>query len=197
MGLIAPPLSTAGGRCLPGPPRGSDGRMAEAGGLESIASRCLDESSDSEPEQEPGSPQKLIRKVSTSGQIRSKVLGGQNLSYWTLSPVSDRLHSAGLGHTETRSAPFSSWMGPRTKPHYKTHRLTFLTVGDNLNLRCNNSKCIFFRTNRFRFLIRHILCLLYFICYISFDTFPTSSSSANSRVTLWSAVNQSQKRTFN
>uniref|UniRef100_A0A8D0A477 Diacylglycerol kinase n=1 Tax=Sander lucioperca TaxID=283035 RepID=A0A8D0A477_SANLU len=74
MGLIAPPLSTAGGRCLPGPPRGSDGRMAEAGGLESIASRCLDESSDSEPEQEPGSPQKLIRKVSTSGQIRSKTV---------------------------------------------------------------------------------------------------------------------------
>lgn len=31
------------------------------------------ESSDSEPEQEHGSPQKLIRKVSTSGQIRSKV----------------------------------------------------------------------------------------------------------------------------
>ncbi|XP_078100696.1 diacylglycerol kinase delta-like, partial [Sander vitreus] len=48
--------------------------MAEAGGLESIASRCLDESSDSEPEQEPGSPQKLIRKVSTSGQIRSKTV---------------------------------------------------------------------------------------------------------------------------
>ncbi|RXN16894.1 diacylglycerol kinase delta isoform X1 [Labeo rohita] len=32
------------------------------------------ESSDSEPEQEHGSPQKLIRKVSTSGQIRSKVI---------------------------------------------------------------------------------------------------------------------------
>lgn len=47
-------------------------RMAEAGGLESAA-RCLEESSDSEPEQEHGSPQKLIRKVSTSGQIRSKV----------------------------------------------------------------------------------------------------------------------------
>lgn len=47
--------------------------MAEAGGPESAAARCLDESSDSEPEQEPGSPQKLIRKVSTSGQIRSKV----------------------------------------------------------------------------------------------------------------------------
>ncbi|TMS01332.1 Diacylglycerol kinase delta, partial [Larimichthys crocea] len=48
--------------------------MAEAGGPESAAARCLDESSDSEPEQEPGSPQKLIRKVSTSGQIRSKTV---------------------------------------------------------------------------------------------------------------------------
>ncbi|CAG02127.1 unnamed protein product [Tetraodon nigroviridis] len=46
--------------------------MAEAGGPESAAARCPDESSDSEPEQEPGTPQKLIRKVSTSGQIRSK-----------------------------------------------------------------------------------------------------------------------------
>ncbi|XP_037534333.1 diacylglycerol kinase delta [Nematolebias whitei] len=48
--------------------------MAEVEGPESIAARCLDESSDSEPEQEPGSPQKLIRKVSTSGQIRSKTV---------------------------------------------------------------------------------------------------------------------------
>uniref|UniRef100_A0A8D3EBA3 Diacylglycerol kinase n=1 Tax=Scophthalmus maximus TaxID=52904 RepID=A0A8D3EBA3_SCOMX len=40
----------------------------------SAAARCADESSDSEPEQEPGSPQKLIRKVSTSGQIRSKTV---------------------------------------------------------------------------------------------------------------------------
>ncbi|XP_035477737.2 diacylglycerol kinase delta isoform X1 [Scophthalmus maximus] len=48
--------------------------MAEAGGPESAAARCADESSDSEPEQEPGSPQKLIRKVSTSGQIRSKTV---------------------------------------------------------------------------------------------------------------------------
>uniref|UniRef100_A0A3Q1DEH2 Diacylglycerol kinase n=2 Tax=Amphiprion ocellaris TaxID=80972 RepID=A0A3Q1DEH2_AMPOC len=48
--------------------------MAEAGGPESAAARCLDESSDSEPEQEPGTPQKLIRKVSTSGQIRSKTV---------------------------------------------------------------------------------------------------------------------------
>ncbi|XP_063061526.1 diacylglycerol kinase delta-like isoform X3 [Engraulis encrasicolus] len=38
------------------------------------AARCLEESSDSEPEQEHGSPQKLIRKVSTSGQIRSKTI---------------------------------------------------------------------------------------------------------------------------
>lgn len=35
-----------------------------------------EESSDSEPEAEPGSPQKLIRKVSTSGQIRQKVRRG-------------------------------------------------------------------------------------------------------------------------
>ncbi|XP_041850154.1 diacylglycerol kinase delta-like isoform X1 [Melanotaenia boesemani] len=48
--------------------------MAEAGGPVSTAARCPDESSDSEPEQEPGSPQKLIRKVSTSGQIRSKTV---------------------------------------------------------------------------------------------------------------------------
>ncbi|XP_029964099.1 diacylglycerol kinase delta isoform X2 [Salarias fasciatus] len=48
--------------------------MAEAGGPESATSRCPDESSDSEPEQEPGTPQKLIRKVSTSGQIRSKTV---------------------------------------------------------------------------------------------------------------------------
>ncbi|XP_072247904.1 diacylglycerol kinase delta isoform X1 [Leuresthes tenuis] len=48
--------------------------MAEAGGPESTTARCPDESSDSEPEQEPGSPQKLIRKVSTSGQIRSKTV---------------------------------------------------------------------------------------------------------------------------
>ncbi|XP_024117206.1 diacylglycerol kinase delta, partial [Oryzias melastigma] len=48
--------------------------MAEAGEPESPAAQCPDESSDSEPEQEPGSPQKLIRKVSTSGQIRSKTV---------------------------------------------------------------------------------------------------------------------------
>ncbi|XP_058489018.1 diacylglycerol kinase delta-like isoform X3 [Solea solea] len=48
--------------------------MAEAGGPESAAARCPDESSDSEPEQEPGTPQKLIRKVSTSGQIRNKTV---------------------------------------------------------------------------------------------------------------------------
>ncbi|XP_063763002.1 diacylglycerol kinase delta-like [Eleginops maclovinus] len=45
--------------------------MAAAEGPEA---RCPDESSDSEPEQEPGSLQKLIRKVSTSGQIRSKTV---------------------------------------------------------------------------------------------------------------------------
>lgn len=48
-------------------------RMAVAVAAEAAA-RCLEESSDSEPEQEHGSPQKLIRKVSTSGQIRSKVI---------------------------------------------------------------------------------------------------------------------------
>ncbi|XP_031653450.1 diacylglycerol kinase delta isoform X1 [Oncorhynchus kisutch] len=47
--------------------------MAVAVRVEATA-RCLDESSDSEPEQEHGSPQKLIRKVSTSGQIRSKTI---------------------------------------------------------------------------------------------------------------------------
>ncbi|MBN3282063.1 DGKD kinase, partial [Polyodon spathula] len=47
--------------------------MAVAAGPEAAA-RCLEESSDSEPEQEPGSLQKLIRKVSTSGQIRSKTI---------------------------------------------------------------------------------------------------------------------------
>ncbi|KAI9513682.1 hypothetical protein NQZ68_040580 [Dissostichus eleginoides] len=52
---------------------GFGGRMAAAEGPEP---RCPEDSSDSEPEQEPGSPQKLIRKVSTSGQIRSKVRGG-------------------------------------------------------------------------------------------------------------------------
>ncbi|XP_077961175.1 diacylglycerol kinase delta isoform X3 [Gasterosteus aculeatus] len=41
---------------------------------ESAPARFPDESSDSEPEQEPGTPQKLIRKVSTSGQIRSKTV---------------------------------------------------------------------------------------------------------------------------
>ncbi|XP_010901660.1 diacylglycerol kinase delta isoform X1 [Esox lucius] len=47
--------------------------MAVAVGVEAAA-RCLDESSDSEQEQEHGSLQKLIRKVSTSGQIRSKTI---------------------------------------------------------------------------------------------------------------------------
>ncbi|XP_072557397.1 diacylglycerol kinase delta isoform X3 [Paramormyrops kingsleyae] len=47
--------------------------MAVAAGGKAAA-RCLEESSDSELEQEPGSPQKLIRKVSTSGQIRNKTI---------------------------------------------------------------------------------------------------------------------------
>lgn len=49
--------------------RGLERRMAAVGAAAAEA-----ESSDSEPEQEHGSPQKLIRKVSTSGQIRSKVI---------------------------------------------------------------------------------------------------------------------------
>uniref|UniRef100_A0A667ZHU0 Diacylglycerol kinase n=1 Tax=Myripristis murdjan TaxID=586833 RepID=A0A667ZHU0_9TELE len=74
-GASSPPARSRppGGAPCPGAPRGSDGRMAEAGGPE-YAARCPDESSDSEPEQEPGTPQKLIRKVSTSGQIRSKTI---------------------------------------------------------------------------------------------------------------------------
>nr|XP_020477469.1 diacylglycerol kinase delta isoform X2 [Monopterus albus] len=48
--------------------------MAEAGVPESASARCPEESSDSESEQEPGTPQKLIRKVSTSGQIRNKTV---------------------------------------------------------------------------------------------------------------------------
>lgn len=75
--------------------------MAEAGGPESTAARCPDESSDSEPEQEPGTPQKLIRKVSTSGQIRSKVRGSDPARLEPLSLVSGCFHSAGVGHTQT------------------------------------------------------------------------------------------------
>ncbi|XP_077398258.1 diacylglycerol kinase delta [Festucalex cinctus] len=48
--------------------------MAAEGAGDFFGARCPDESSDSEPEQEPGTPQKLIRKVSTSGQIRSKTV---------------------------------------------------------------------------------------------------------------------------
>lgn len=48
-------------------------RMAAAAVAVAEAARALDESSDSDAEHEPGAPQKLIRKVSTSGQIRSKV----------------------------------------------------------------------------------------------------------------------------
>lgn len=96
----APPAPSAGGRCLPGSPRGSDGRMAEAGGPESAAARCLDESSDSEPEQEPGTPQKLIRKVSTSGQIRSKVKRTRTRASIRGLSVGQRLFPfSGLGHT--------------------------------------------------------------------------------------------------
>ncbi|XP_051535240.1 diacylglycerol kinase delta-like isoform X2 [Myxocyprinus asiaticus] len=53
---------------MPGP--AAERRMAAAVGAAAVEA----ESSDSEPEQEHGSPQKLIRKVSTSGQIRSKTI---------------------------------------------------------------------------------------------------------------------------
>lgn len=75
--------------------------MAEAGGPESTVGRCPDESSDSEPEQEPGTPQKLIRKVSTSGQIRSKV---KNPGRHNLSVVCVCFHSARVGHTAPRNS---------------------------------------------------------------------------------------------
>uniref|UniRef100_G3NM37 Diacylglycerol kinase n=1 Tax=Gasterosteus aculeatus TaxID=69293 RepID=G3NM37_GASAC len=65
-------LSASGGRSLSSSSRGSEHRMADL--TESAPARFPDESSDSEPEQEPGTPQKLIRKVSTSGQIRSKTV---------------------------------------------------------------------------------------------------------------------------
>lgn len=70
-------------RPRPGPPpaavRALAGSMAAAAGApppgpqQSSPPPPPEESSDSEPEAEPGSPQKLIRKVSTSGQIRQKV----------------------------------------------------------------------------------------------------------------------------
>ncbi|RMC02205.1 hypothetical protein DUI87_21372 [Hirundo rustica rustica] len=47
---------------------------AEQAQPEPAAGAAPEESSDSEPEQEPGSLQKLIRKVSTSGQIRQKTV---------------------------------------------------------------------------------------------------------------------------
>lgn len=49
-----------------------------------------EESSDSEPEAEPGSPQKLIRKVSTSGQIRQKVSPRRRPGRAPLSPRQPR-----------------------------------------------------------------------------------------------------------
>lgn len=77
--VTRPPL---GGAARAGPVGGA-GRaagpcsMAAAGAEqtqpEPAAGAAPEESSDSEPEQEPGSLQKLIRKVSTSGQIRQKV----------------------------------------------------------------------------------------------------------------------------
>ncbi|XP_045415552.1 diacylglycerol kinase delta isoform X2 [Lemur catta] len=54
-------MAAAAGAPPPGPPQPSPPPPPE-------------ESSDSEPEAEPGSPQKLIRKVSTSGQIRQKTI---------------------------------------------------------------------------------------------------------------------------
>lgn len=56
----------------PQEPRGASAtQQSSAGSAGAGASGAADESSDSEGEQE--GPQKLIRKVSTSGQIRSKV----------------------------------------------------------------------------------------------------------------------------
>lgn len=59
-----------------------------------------EESSDSEPEQEPGSPQKLIRKVSTSGQIRQKVRAGEGLQ-------GSGLEGEGCPHPHTHFSPAS------------------------------------------------------------------------------------------
>lgn len=68
---LGPPGGAGGGG------RGSLCSMAAAGVSQPQAgvAAAAEESSDSEPEQEPGAPQKLIRKVSTSGQIRQKVRG--------------------------------------------------------------------------------------------------------------------------
>uniref|UniRef100_A0A8C4V7T9 Diacylglycerol kinase n=1 Tax=Falco tinnunculus TaxID=100819 RepID=A0A8C4V7T9_FALTI len=66
-------LVQGGGRYLR--PAGAGGSVpGEAGAVAAASPAAAEESSDSEPEQEPGSPQKLIRKVSTSGQIRQKTI---------------------------------------------------------------------------------------------------------------------------
>ena len=83
--------------------------MAEAGGPESAAARCPDESSDSEPEQEPGTPQKLIRKVSTSGQIRSKVKSVRRGVFTGGSDLWSVFSFGGVGHSEPRGARFGWW----------------------------------------------------------------------------------------
>lgn len=85
--------------------------MAEAGGPDSAAARYPDESSDSEPEQEPGTPQKLIRKVSTSGQIRSKVRVLTSGAPCAQPAVSGGAHSAAQGHTQHEGTALST--GPQ------------------------------------------------------------------------------------
>uniref|UniRef100_A0A8C5JMJ0 Diacylglycerol kinase n=1 Tax=Junco hyemalis TaxID=40217 RepID=A0A8C5JMJ0_JUNHY len=63
-----------GGRDRPATAAGMAAAGAEQTQPEPAAGAAPEESSDSEPEQEPGSLQKLIRKVSTSGQIRQKTV---------------------------------------------------------------------------------------------------------------------------
>uniref|UniRef100_A0A8C3UAC8 Diacylglycerol kinase n=1 Tax=Catharus ustulatus TaxID=91951 RepID=A0A8C3UAC8_CATUS len=63
-----------GGRDRPVRAAGMAAAGAEQTQPEPAAGPAPEESSDSEPEQEPGSLQKLIRKVSTSGQIRQKTV---------------------------------------------------------------------------------------------------------------------------
>uniref|UniRef100_A0ACB8FA61 Uncharacterized protein n=1 Tax=Sphaerodactylus townsendi TaxID=933632 RepID=A0ACB8FA61_9SAUR len=71
----------------------SQPQAGAAAAVPAASTVATEESSDSEPEQEPGSPQKLIRKVSTSGQIRQKVLllhsqfcvKGPNQDSWKIS----------------------------------------------------------------------------------------------------------------
>lgn len=169
-----------GGAPSTGPHRGSDGRMAEAGGPESAAARCPDESSDSEPEQEPGTPQKLIRKVSTSGQIRSKVKIVKNTGVYqrTRSVVSVCFHSAGVGHTQPRGARLSALGGQRyAELHSKLCQIRFQSVTaklyavDAINLRRSlNEQAPLCNTACTRH-TKHLLFMSYVIFYNMFDSF--------------------------